>query len=114
MQGIICKRKGRLGHALTWALKSKDATFISYLADKFLREYSESGNLTNVDLLDNLGSCILASDRLIFLGKYYEFHKLYQAKEYKEAGNLLILLLESRIIPGLYVFVDINRIKWRL
>ncbi|RZC34971.1 nuclear pore complex protein Nup85 [Asbolus verrucosus] len=102
VQGMVCKNRGRLGHALAWALKSQDSAFVSYLADKFLRQYSESGNLTNADLLDNLGSCILASDRLIFLGKYFEFHKLYRAKEYKEAASLLISLLESKIIPNYF------------
>ena len=96
-----CQKRGRLGHALAWGLKSQDSAFVSYLSDKFLKQYAESGKLNSIDLLDNLGSCILASDRLIFLGKYYEFHKLYQAKEYKEAANLLISLLESKIIPNL-------------
>lgn len=63
-------RNGRLGNALTWALRSQDGSFTSYLADRFLQEYSQSGCITNTDLLDNLGSCMLVSDKLIFLGKY--------------------------------------------
>ncbi|XP_044253576.1 nuclear pore complex protein Nup85 [Tribolium madens] len=102
VQGMTCKRRGRLGHALAWALKSQDSTFVSFLSNKFLREYAESGDLNSIDLLDNLGSCIMASDRLIFLGKYYEFHKLYQAKEYKEAASLLVSLLESNLIPNFF------------
>lgn len=66
-----CLSRGRLGNALTWALKSQDGPFTSYLADKFLKEYIASGELDSTDLLDNLGSCMLASDRLIFLGKYW-------------------------------------------
>jgi nuclear pore complex protein Nup85 len=101
VQGMICKKRGRLGHALAWALKSQDSAIVSYLSDKFLRQYAEKGAFNSVDVLDNLGSCIFASDRLIFLGKYYEFHKLYQAKEYREAASLLISLLESKIVPNL-------------
>ncbi|XP_018578026.1 nuclear pore complex protein Nup85 [Anoplophora glabripennis] len=98
-QGMISMKRGRLGNALTWALKSQDGPFTSFLADKFLQKYISSGKLVSTDFLDNLGSCMLASDRLIFLGKYYEFHKLYQAEAYREAANLLISLLASKIIP---------------
>lgn len=61
-------KNGRIGNALTWAIRSQDGTFTSYLADRFLREYCSSGKLRNTDLLDNLGSCMLVSDKLIFLG----------------------------------------------
>lgn len=65
---MVSMRRGRLGNALCWAVKSQDATFTSFLADKFLENYIKSGKLTSKDLLDNLGSCMLVSDRLIFLG----------------------------------------------
>ncbi|XP_044758676.1 nuclear pore complex protein Nup85 [Coccinella septempunctata] len=105
IQGMKNVKMGRLGTALTWALKSQDSTFVSLLADKFLREYAENGKLKNTDLLFNLGPSMLASDRLIFLGKYYEFHKLYQERQFKEAGNLLIKLLESKIIPKYFWYI---------
>lgn len=66
-------KKGRLGNALTWALKSQNGNFASYLAEKFLKEYCNSGKLQSTDLLDNLGSCMLLSDRLVFLGKLQYF-----------------------------------------
>ncbi|KAB0793485.1 hypothetical protein PPYR_13105 [Photinus pyralis] len=91
--------KGRLGNALTWGLKSQDGGFTSLIADKFLRKYKETGVLLNEDLLDNLGSSMLISDRLIFLGKYFEFHKEYRLKNYKEAANILISLLASKLTP---------------
>lgn len=99
IQGTRSLKRGRVGNALTWALKSQDGPFTSYLADLVLKKYIENGELNSTDLLDNLGSCMLASDRLIFLGKYNEFHKLYQAGEYKECGHLLISLLASKIVP---------------
>lgn len=70
-QGMISMKRGRLGNALTWALQSQDGPFTSFLADKFLQEYIKSGKLVNTDFLDNLGSCMLASDRLIFLGNVF-------------------------------------------
>lgn len=66
-------KQGRLGNALSWAMRSQDSLFASYLAEQFLRQYCNSGELHNTDLLDNLGSCILLSDRLAFLGKYNLF-----------------------------------------
>ncbi|KAJ8939055.1 hypothetical protein NQ318_007686 [Aromia moschata] len=98
-QGVISMNHGRLGNALTWALRSQDGPFTSFLADKFLKEYIKSGTLVSSDILEHLGSWILASDRLIFLGKFYEFHKLYQDKDYRGAANILTSLLSSKIIP---------------
>nr|CAH7742098.1 unnamed protein product [Callosobruchus chinensis] len=105
VQGMLSLRRGRIGNALCWALKSQDGPFTSYLADKFLQDYIKSGKLGSTDLLDNLGSCMLVSDRLIFLGKYFEFHKLYQSQKYKEAANLLVSLLASKIIPKYFWYV---------
>ncbi|XP_013792896.1 nuclear pore complex protein Nup85-like [Limulus polyphemus] len=42
---------------------------------------------------------MLVSDRLTFLGKYREFHKMYEEKEFKEASALLVSLLASRLAP---------------
>ncbi|CAG9820063.1 unnamed protein product [Phaedon cochleariae] len=105
VQGMISMKRGRLGNALSWALKSQDGPFTSFLADKFLQEYIKSGRLDSKDLLDNLGSCMLVSDRLIFLGKYYEFQKLYQSGEYREASMLLISLMASKIIPKYFWYI---------
>lgn len=63
-------KQGRLGNALAWALKAHDGNFTTYIADVFLKHYAEHGTLECRDLLENLGSCMLASDRLTFLGKY--------------------------------------------
>ncbi|KAF5289717.1 hypothetical protein FQA39_LY03634 [Lamprigera yunnana] len=92
-------RRRRMGNALTWSIKSQDGTFTSYVADKYLRKYCKSGILKDTDLLDNLGSCMLISDRLIFLAKYFEFHKEYQSRNYKKASGLLTSLLASKLTP---------------
>lgn len=73
IRGMISLRSERLGNALTWALRSRDGSFTSYLADKFLQEYSTNGKLKDVDLLHNLGPSMLVSDKLIFLGRYNLF-----------------------------------------
>lgn len=65
-------RQRQLGNALAWALKSQDGGFITHIADQFLRDYAENGKLESRDLLENLGSSMLASDRLTFLGKIIE------------------------------------------
>lgn len=102
----ICKVVGmrhlnnkRLGAALTWFLRSKDVAFATVIAEKFLLEYSESGSFTNLDLIDNLGPSMLLSNRLTFLGKYREFHKLYEDGDFFAAGSLLLSLLDSRLAP---------------
>ena len=59
----------RLGNALAWALRSMDANLTNHLADRFLEGFANKGEFEAHDLLDNLGSCMLVSDRLTFLGK---------------------------------------------
>ncbi|CAH3040149.1 unnamed protein product [Pocillopora meandrina] len=102
----ICKtmsmnalRNGRLGAALAWCLRSKDSTFAAFISERFLTEYCKSGGFSNLDLIDNLGSAMLLSDRLTFLGKYREFHKMYEEGKFHEASNLLISLLTSKLAP---------------
>ncbi|XP_019697950.1 nuclear pore complex protein Nup85 isoform X2 [Harpegnathos saltator] len=97
--GMKSIRQGRLGNALTWALKAHDGNFTTYIADEFLKHYAEHGELECRDLLENLGSCMLASDRLTFLGKYCEFHQMYGIGEFREAASLLVSLLVSNLTP---------------
>ncbi|XP_022910354.1 nuclear pore complex protein Nup85 [Onthophagus taurus] len=109
IQSNIALTRKRSGTALNWALKSQDANFASQIADKFLTEYVKKGTLKNSDLLYNLGPGMLVSDRLTFLGKYSEFHKIYAEKKYKEAGMLLVSLISSRITPKYFwptLFID--------
>ncbi len=51
-------------------------TFTSFLSDRLLHEYCESQTFSSSDLLDHLGQAMVVSDRLTFLAKYREFHKL--------------------------------------
>ncbi|XP_022103342.1 nuclear pore complex protein Nup85-like [Acanthaster planci] len=97
--GMRALQQGQLGSALSWCIRSKDAAFATFLSDRFLAEYSLGGGFSNLDLIDNLGAAMLLSDRLTFLGKYREFHKLYERGEFQEAASLLLSLLTAKLAP---------------
>ncbi|KAG8564933.1 hypothetical protein GDO81_012642 [Engystomops pustulosus] len=102
----ICKtmamqamRNRRLGSALSWSIRAKDAGFATLISDRFLKDYCERGRFSDLDLIDNLGPAMLLSDRLTFLGKYREFHKMYNDQQFEEAARLLLSLMTARIAP---------------
>ncbi|KAK1162329.1 nuclear pore complex protein Nup85-like [Acipenser oxyrinchus oxyrinchus] len=102
----ICKimakkavRNNRLGSALSWSIRAKDAAFATLISDRFLQDYCARGTFSDLDLIDNLGPAMLLSDRLTFLGKYREFHKMYGEKRFAEAAKLLLSLMTARIAP---------------
>merc|ERR1711997_481792 len=99
VMGMKCLHQNQLGNAMTWALRSQDSTFTSYLADKLLKLYCESGTFSSGDLLDHLGVSMVVSDRLTFLAKYREFHGLAGNGDYASAAALLHSLLWSRLAP---------------
>ncbi|OXB76973.1 UNVERIFIED_CONTAM: hypothetical protein H355_014795 [Colinus virginianus] len=102
----ICKimamkalRNNRVGSALSWSIRAKDAAFATLISDRFLKDYCERGCFSDLDLIDNLGPSMLLSDRLTFLGKYREFHRLYGEKRFSEAARLLLMLMTAHIAP---------------
>ncbi|XP_072225877.1 nuclear pore complex protein Nup85 [Leuresthes tenuis] len=102
----ICKimamralRNNRLGSALSWSIRAKDAAFATLISERFLQDYCARGTFSDLDLIDNLGPAMLLSDRLTFLGKYREFHKLYEEKCFREAAKLLLSLMTAKIAP---------------
>ncbi|XP_054112447.2 nuclear pore complex protein Nup85 isoform X2 [Callithrix jacchus] len=102
----ICKilamkavRNNRLGSALSWSIRAKDAAFATLVSDRFLRDYCERGCFSDLDLIDNLGPAMMLSDRLTFLGKYREFHRVYGEKRFADAASLLLSLMTSQIAP---------------
>ncbi len=100
VMGMRALKTGRIGTAMGWALRSQvrsnvifrtsrwknstlniflqDVHFTTFLADQLLNAYCESGEFTSSDLLDHLGQSMIVSDRLTFLAKYREFHKLVE------------------------------------
>lgn len=102
----ICKQMGmkalqhnRLGSALSWCIRAKDPAFASFISERFTDEYFAKGEFSDLDLIDHLGSSMLLCDRLTFLGKYREFHLMYENGDFIEAGNLLISLITSNLAP---------------
>ncbi|XP_036409393.1 nuclear pore complex protein Nup85 isoform X2 [Megalops cyprinoides] len=102
----ICKimakkalRNNRLGSALSWSIRAKDAAFATLISERFLQDYCTHGTFSDLDLIDNLGPAMLLSDRLTFLGQYREFHKLYGENRFGEAATLLLSLMTAKIAP---------------
>lgn len=92
-------RNNRLGSALSWSIRAKDAAFATLISERFLQDYCVRGTFSDLDLIDNLGPAMLLSDRLTFLGKYREFHRLYGEKQFSEAAKLLLSLMTAKIAP---------------
>ena len=90
---------GRLGAAVAWAVRAQDGFLATHAADAVLKNYLQDSDFSSTDLLDSLGAGLLASDRLAFLGKYREFHRLYSKSEFRPAASLLTNLISSRIAP---------------
>jgi len=99
VQGLHALHTNRLGSALAWALRSKDVAFVTNLSERFLSEYMSSGDFSSLDLIDNLGSSMLLSSKLTFLGSYRQFHLHYEKGEFTEAASLLISLISDRLAP---------------
>jgi nuclear pore complex protein Nup85 len=90
---------GRLGAAVSWAVRAQDSNLATFAADAVLKKYLQDSDFTSTDLLDSLGAGLLASDRLAFLGKYREFHRLYSKNDFHSSATLLVSLISSRIAP---------------
>lgn len=96
---VSAQRTGRLGAALTWAIRSNDSAQAMKISEKLLAEYEKTGKFECIDLLDHLGPNVLVSERLTFLGKYRDFHKFMTDGHLKAAGKLLSSLITSNIAP---------------
>lgn len=93
----------KVSQALLWAIRSEDARLCTHLADMFLDHYANHGAFPDTDLLSALGPSMLISERLTFLAKYYEFHKLKKEGSLIEAGELLVSLIASHISPKTFL-----------
>jgi len=86
--------------ALNWCIKIKDPSFGTILAEKLINEFSTTRNYELLNLTEKLTNEMAFCDRLMFISKYNEFFKLMNANKYKEAGVLVVQLLEApQMIP---------------
>lgn len=111
-------QKQKFGAALFWAIRSKDKMLINNIVEQYLQHYLKTaaeqvaktekmtadGELLDEDMVANIGSSIILSDRLIFLGKYYEFHQLKNAAQFEAAAKILVDMLDSNAIPEFFTF----------
>ena len=118
IMGINALKQDRIGTAMAWGLKSQDVKFTTFLSDQLLKMYCDVGSFSSEDLLDHLGSCMVVSERLTFLAKYREFHRLFSNSEFSNAATLLHSLLWSRLAPKYFwvtllidalPFLDVNQ-----
>ncbi|CAB3223536.1 unnamed protein product [Arctia plantaginis] len=92
----------RLGAALCWAVRARCPGAAQRAAHAALRHYTQAASLAARDLLLTAGPAVLLSDALLFLGKYCDFHRLYNSREFKKAGDLLVSLITSKIAPDYF------------
>lgn len=87
------------GNALEWAIRSRDNIYITKVANVFLHHYCKTGDMMHKDLLSNVGAKMFVAPRLLFLIKYFDFHRFYSGRAFAQAADLLVNLLDSKIIP---------------
>lgn len=102
---IMVKRSMTLknyGNALEWAIRSRDNIYVTKVANVFLHRYCKSGKMMHTDLLAHVGAKMFIAPRLLFLIKYFDFHRFYTARAFAQAAELLVNLLDSKIIPEFF------------
>jgi len=90
------------GNALDWAIRSRDNIYVTKVANIFLHHYCKSGEMMHQDLLSHVGAKMFIAPRLLFLIKYFDFHRFYSARAFPQAAELLVNLLDSKIIPEFF------------
>lgn len=102
---VMVKRSMSLhnyGNALEWAIRSRDNIYVTKVANIFLHHYCKTGEMLHKDLLGFVGAKMFISPRLLFLIKYFDFHRFYTARAFAQAAELLVNLLDSKIIPEFF------------
>uniref|UniRef100_A0A182WG39 Nuclear pore complex protein Nup85 n=1 Tax=Anopheles minimus TaxID=112268 RepID=A0A182WG39_9DIPT len=88
--------------ALDWATRSRDRAYVRDVANIFLEYYCNHGELLCENQMPHLGSKLFLSSRLVFLEAYYNFRKCYREQLYAKAAELLIRLMDSKIMPSYF------------
>ncbi|XP_070505263.1 nuclear pore complex protein Nup75 [Chironomus tepperi] len=90
------------GNALEWSIRSRDNIYVTKVANIFLNHYCNTGKMMHKDLLANIGAKMFIAPRLLFLIKYFDFHQFYSSRAFSQAAELLVNLLDSKIIPEFF------------
>jgi nuclear pore complex protein Nup85 len=81
-------------------LKAEKLGMVDIIVKRLLEQFVHHGDDSYTRLVHSLTSNDLyASPSLSFITRYYQFQKLYQEKQYTQAGDLLVLLLTSGVAP---------------
>jgi nuclear pore complex protein Nup85 len=75
---------------------------VTKIANIFLLHYCKTGQMMHKDLLAHVGAKMFIAPRLLFLIKYFDFHRFYSARAFAQAAELLVNLLDSKIIPEFF------------
>lgn len=90
------------GNGLEWAIRSRDNIYVTKVANIFLQHYCKTGEMMHKDILAHVGAKMFIAPRLLFLIKYFDFHRFYSARAFAQAAELLVNLLDSKIIPEFF------------
>ncbi|EJU03489.1 hypothetical protein DACRYDRAFT_114882 [Dacryopinax primogenitus] len=118
----ICKiasetfvRQRRYGWAVSYAIRARDVRRLRWIAERLLQEYVRHGAVTFLRRASQLPDYFLLEGSedevpmppdhaifaapLTFVCRYYLFQRLYSESEWREASELLVMLLKSRVAP---------------
>ncbi|KAJ2046223.1 hypothetical protein H4S04_005166 [Coemansia sp. S16] len=99
-------RRGRLGAAIANFAEVGDRASIGLICDQLWDQYLASGVLAYGPVVDSVMAAGLSHERLLFLVRFRDFHESYKAKQFVEAGGILLAILESEIAPP-YAVADL-------
>ncbi|XP_041978499.1 nuclear pore complex protein Nup85 [Aricia agestis] len=102
VRGARALSAGRVGGALCWGARARRGSLVRAGAHAALRRYCARGTLPAADLLLSAAGALLAHDAPLLLGKYSEFHRLYNNREFRAAAKLLVSLITSNIAPDYF------------
>ncbi|KAH6572669.1 hypothetical protein BASA60_006480 [Batrachochytrium salamandrivorans] len=96
----------RFGEALRHYIDAGQDRIVTTVCDQFclVSLITQKVPSTFFNMMASLNPALLhLHSRLAFLHRHYSFHQLYAAKEFRQAGALLVTLLTSSVTPKLYL-----------
>ncbi|KAH6602995.1 hypothetical protein BASA61_000563 [Batrachochytrium salamandrivorans] len=96
----------RFGEAIAHYIDAGQDRIVTTVCDQVLSSFLNHTEVpsTFFNMMASLNPALLhLHSRLAFLHRHYSFHQLYAAKEFRQAGALLVTLLTSSVTPKLYL-----------